>query len=47
MSSRFVYHTMGVGVAVASVALGATFIGKHITLRRIEWRSGFSFFSRT
>lgn len=29
-------HTMGVGVAVASVALGATFIEKHFTLSRAE-----------
>lgn len=29
-------HTMGVGVSVASVALGATFIEKHFTLDRSE-----------
>ncbi|MES2993291.1 MAG: pseudaminic acid synthase [Pseudomonadota bacterium] len=29
-------HTMGIGVAVASVALGATVIEKHFTLRRDE-----------
>ena len=29
-------HTMGVGVAVASVALGATFIEKHFTLSRAD-----------
>ena len=29
-------HTLGVGVAVASVALGATFIEKHFTLSRTE-----------
>jgi len=29
-------HTMGVGVAVASVALGATFVEKHFTLRRAD-----------
>lgn len=29
-------HTMGVGVAVASVALGATVIEKHFTLSRAE-----------
>ncbi|MEH2219450.1 MAG: pseudaminic acid synthase [Nostoc sp.] len=29
-------HTMGIGVAVASVGLGATFIEKHFTLRRVD-----------
>ncbi|WCF07923.1 pseudaminic acid synthase [Paenibacillus thiaminolyticus] len=29
-------HTMGVGVAVASIALGATVIEKHVTLSRAE-----------
>ena len=29
-------HTMGVGVAVASIALGAVFIEKHFTLSRAE-----------
>jgi pseudaminic acid synthase len=29
-------HTMGVGVAVASIALGATVIEKHFTLRRAD-----------
>ncbi|MEH1919324.1 pseudaminic acid synthase [Nostoc sp.] len=29
-------HTMGIGVAVVSVALGATFIEKHFTLRRVD-----------
>jgi N-acetylneuraminate synthase len=37
-------HTMGIGVAVASVALGACFIEKHLTLSRAEGGvdSGFS-----
>src|SRR5207248_7184835 len=29
-------HTMGIGVAVASVALGATIIEKHFTLQRAD-----------
>ena len=29
-------HTMGVGVAVASVGLGTTVIEKHFTLRRAD-----------
>ena len=29
-------HTMGVGVAVASIALGATVVEKHFTLRRAD-----------
>jgi pseudaminic acid synthase len=29
-------HTMGIGAAVAAVALGATMIEKHVTLRRAE-----------
>jgi N-acetylneuraminate synthase len=29
-------HTMGVGVAVASIALGATLVEKHFTLRRAD-----------
>ena len=29
-------HTMGIGVAVASVALGATIVEKHFTLRRAD-----------
>ena len=29
-------HTMGIGVAVASVSLGATVIEKHFTLRRAD-----------
>jgi|ERR1035437_400118 N-acetylneuraminate synthase len=29
-------HTMGIGVAVASIALGATLIEKHFTLRRAD-----------
>ena len=29
-------HTMGVGVSVASVALGATVIGEHLTLNRAD-----------
>ncbi len=29
-------HTLGIGAAVASIALGATFIEKHLTLSRVE-----------
>ena len=29
-------HTMGIGVAVASIALGATVVEKHFTLRRAD-----------
>jgi N-acetylneuraminate synthase len=29
-------HTLGVGVAVASIALGATLVEKHFTLRRVD-----------
>ncbi len=37
-------HTMGIGVAIASIALGACFIEKHLTLARAEGGvdSGFS-----
>lgn len=37
-------HTMGIGVAIASIALGACFIEKHLTLARTEGGvdSGFS-----
>ena len=31
-------HTMGIGVPVAAVALGARVIEKHFTLRKGRWR---------